>query len=84
MSARIWMVVAAVWMLSLMGVVTYTQAQAPAPPPQSSAPPNIITGQDIGFVIESDNRGMLTGRWMVRVRGQWRPVGGPGLVPLSR
>jgi hypothetical protein len=76
---RLWSVVVIVWLVSLVAVgrLTYAQAQAPA------NPANMVTGSDIGFVVEGEKDGRVSGRWMIRVKGQWLPVGGGGLFPAK-
>lgn len=77
------LIVAAVWLVSLGAVGSLTYAQAPLKP----VIPNMITGTDLGFVIEQQKGGLVFGQLMVRVDGQWRPVGGGGrggVVPLGK
>jgi hypothetical protein len=84
MTIRTWLFVAAIWLVSLVAVGSLTYAQAPIPP---ANPPNIITGTDLGFVIEQQKGGLVFGQLMVRVDGQWRPVGGGGrgrVIPLGK
>ena len=78
------LVLATLWILSIIAVNSLTFAQAQRPQPPAPDLPNLITGSDIGFQLLSEDRAGLKGRWMVRVNGQWRPVGESGLVPLTR
>jgi len=56
------------------------QAQAlPSPQPSNE---RIISGADLGFRLEGRDRRGVTGTLMVRVNGQWLPVGPAGTVPL--
>ncbi len=61
------------------------QQLQPAPP--SAAPPNLITGSDIGFRMEGSSRGRYYGTLMVRMKnGEWVEVtarGQGGVVPLD-
>lgn len=65
--------------LALLMLVSSGAAQAPV------NPPNLITGSDIGFMVEGQMKDRsVNGRWMVRVKGEWVPVGGgPGLFPVK-
>jgi len=70
--------------MSLIGVATLTHAQGADP--QGKPAWRIITGSDIGFVVDKDNGpvGILAGRWMVKIDGQWRHVTGErNVVPLA-
>jgi hypothetical protein len=64
-----WLIIATIWLVSLVIVGTYAQ-QTPA------NPPNLITGPDLGFSIETHKNGVIHGRLMVRLKGEWVPVGG--------
>jgi hypothetical protein len=67
----------------VMVMLASSHAQTPQNPPNIlSNPPNLISGPDIGFQVTDQQGGRVNGRWMVRVKGQWMPVGGaPGVVP---
>lgn len=60
-----------------MLMLVSSHAQAPA------TPPGLLTGSDIGFVVEGQQNDRVSGRWMVRVKGEWLPVGGPGIFPAK-
>jgi hypothetical protein len=66
---------ASVFLAMLM--LASSHAQAPA------NPPNLLTGPDIGFMVDGQQNDRVSGRWMVRVKGQWLPVGGPGVFPAK-
>jgi hypothetical protein len=89
MTIRMWTVIATVWILSLIGLATLTHAQAPSSPAadaQRKPALRVISGSDIGFVVDKDNGpgGILAGRWMVKIDGQWRHVTGErNVVPLA-
>jgi len=89
MTIRMWTVIATVWILSLMSVASLTHAQAPSPGAADSRRKpafRIITGSDLGFVVDKDNGpgGIVAGRWMVRIDGQWRHITGErNVVPLT-
>ena len=72
--------IAAVWALSLVGVVWAQGVVRPATPerPQEFIPyganlGDIISGADIGFqpVAARNDPGKIAGKWMVRVNGKW-------------
>ena len=63
--------------LLAMLMLVSSHAQAPA------NPPNLLTGSDIGFIVEGQKNDRVSGRWMVRVKGEWLPVGGPGVFPAK-
>ena len=65
--------------LAMLMLVSSGSAQSPA------NPPNLVTGSDIGFLVEGQMKDRsVNGRWMVRVKGEWVPVGGgPGLFPVK-
>ena len=84
MTVRAWTIVAVLWLVSLAAVGSITYAQSPQPAP---APPNMITGTDLGFVVEHQKGGIAFGQLMVRVDGQWRRAVGSArrgyVVPLA-
>jgi len=87
MTIRMWIAIATVWILSLISVATLVHAQAPSPGADTQPKPawRIITGSDIGFVVDKDNGpgNILAGRWMVKIDGRWRHVTGErNVVPL--
>jgi hypothetical protein len=62
------------------------QAQV-SPVPLGVPDQRIISGSDLGFRVEGRARGgshdAVKGTLMVRINGQWVPVGGPGVAPLQ-
>jgi hypothetical protein len=84
MTIRAWTIVGVLWLVSLAAVGSITYAQSPQPAP---FPPNMITGTDLGFVVEQQKGGMVFGQLMVRVDGQWRRAIGSSrrgyVVPLA-
>lgn len=70
--------------LSLFVVASVVKAQVfelPRPLPE----PRIVSGPDLGFRIEGDQRGTLIGKLVVRVDGKWieaRVAAVPGVRPV--
>jgi len=63
----------ALWVLSVLvvGVIVSVSAQTPRdviPPPR---PPAVISGQDLGFVPDGWKGKARTGRFVVRINGEW-------------
>jgi hypothetical protein len=86
------LVVAVVWALSLLGVGLWAQGRQAVPPvlvpvqpgqqwvpiqPGQPGPPT-VTGGDIGFqpMSQPDKDGRVSGRWMVKIDGEWHEVKG--------
>ncbi len=67
MSTRSRIVIAALWILSLVGIGVIASAQ----PPQRRDPAAVITGSDIGFRPDGWRGKARTGTWVVRVNGEW-------------
>ena len=65
----------------------YLWAQTAPVLPQLPAPPDrTLSGNDIGFRVESTKNGRAMGRLMVRVNGVWMEaevLGRAGMVPLK-
>ena len=84
MTIRAWTLVALLWLVSLAAVGSITYAQSPQPAPIS---PNMITGTDLGFIVEQQKGDVAFGQLMVRVDGQWRRAAGSPrrgyVVPLA-
>lgn len=57
-------IVVTVWLTSLVGVGIW--AQTPGQPDQK-----VLSGGDIGFRVERQERGTPVGKLVVRVNGQW-------------
>ena len=79
MSRRAWLGVILASLLS--GVSGAVLAQ---PPAQTVDAPVVLSGTDIGFRIESYNRGKPVGRLVVRLNGRWvEPRAAMQPVPLG-
>ena len=61
---------------SLTGVGLIGRAQRVDPP--LNAPPTILSGTDVGFRVEGRKGDHVFGTLMVRIGGQWFPVGASG------
>ena len=68
--ARVGLVVA--WVASLVAVAAIAMAQARSP---QSAPPTVISGDNLGFRVEGMQAGVPQGRIVIRVDSQWVEVG---------
>ena len=68
--------------VGFLGAAIGLRGQAQAPPSPQTSDERIISGTDLGFRVERRDRRGITGTLMVRINGQWLPVGGPGTVPL--
>ena len=67
MSVRARVVLVVMWLASLAGVGVWAQTQAEQ---------RVITGSDLGFRVEGQNRdGTPVGKLVVRMNGQWVEVG---------
>lgn len=65
------------WLASLVAVGVYAQGR--------QAQPQIISGNDLGFRVDSSRGDTLTGALVVRVNGQWVEVTfGPKGRPAAR
>jgi hypothetical protein len=64
-----------IWIMAcavvLVAVGRFGFAQAPTPP---AAAPTILSGLDVGFVVQGQNKGLATGYFEVRINGVWVPV----------
>ena len=70
------------WLVSAQVVVPRIEPQPGAPQGQA---PTVISGDDLGFRVETDRGGVPTGRLVVRVNGQWvEPRFSPGLRRLTQ
>ena len=61
---------ALLWVVSLFAVASVVKAQVfeqPRPLPE----PRIVSGADLGFRIEADQRGVPVGKVVVRIDGRW-------------
>jgi hypothetical protein len=77
---RRWVLIGTLWLLSLVaaGTLGYAQVRRDGS--------NIISGPDLGFVVEEQKNGVAYGQLMVRVKGQWVAAGissKGGLVPAK-
>ena len=72
---------AVLWVASLIVVALFAASLARAQAPQADA--RIVSGADIGFRVESISRaGEPIGTIVIRVKGEWVPVGfNPGVRP---
>ena len=68
--------------VGIVGAAIGLRGQAQAPPSPQASDERIISGADLGFRLEGRDRWGIKGTLMVRINGQWVPVGGPGTVPL--
>lgn len=62
------------WAASIVAAGAWAHAQAPVAPAPSSQPPTIISGNDIGFRVDSRKGKTPVGTLVVRVDGQWVEV----------
>jgi hypothetical protein len=71
--------------VGLVGTAIGLRGQAQvAPVPLGGPDARIISGDDFGFRIDGRGPdGRLTGTLMVRIQGQWMPIGGAGTYPLT-
>jgi hypothetical protein len=59
---------------SIVAAAAWAQAQAPLVPAPSSQPPTILSGNDVGFRVDSRKGKTPVGTLVVRVDGQWVEV----------
>ena len=81
MKAKTVVVIATLWIVSLVGVGLWAQV-APRPWTMKGAKPigDVITGENISFqrVAQPDIAdGSIVGWWMVKIDGQWRTTAQP-------
>jgi len=69
MSTRARLVVAILWIVSLVGVASIVHAQAPRMVPLAS--PVVVSGNDLGFRVEGHVGNRPAGVLVVRVGGEW-------------
>lgn len=88
MTRKLTLVVAVAWVMSLITVGLWAQGgviQTQAPPVQVD---QIITSPDIAFqrvANPGEKAGTVTGRWLVRINGQWLTTVAPvGPVQVTR
>lgn len=68
----------------LVGVAFGLRGQAQvAPVPLGVPDDRIVSGADFGFRVEGRGPNGITGTLMVRINGQWMPIGGAGVHPLT-
>jgi len=79
MSNRARVVIAILWISSLLGVGVFAQSQARIDRPIPE--PKVMTGGDIGFRVDGMYGEMPSGTVVIRVNGQWveAMVGKPGI-----
>jgi hypothetical protein len=83
MTARSWLILGGVWLISLIGVGTVVvSAQAPLWRPLPT--PKVLFGEDVGFRVEGVRGEVPTGVIVIKVNGNWieAQVGGPKPGPL--
>ena len=66
MTVRSRVIVALLWIVSLVAAGAVAAAQA-----RRDAPAAVISGADIGFRPEGWNGKARTGTWLVRINGEW-------------
>jgi len=77
MTVRKRIVVVAFWVISIFAAGMWGHAQAPLPPREPRTAPSqgdlstVISGNDLGFRIDSRKAGTPIGRFVVRINGQW-------------
>jgi hypothetical protein len=81
MNAKAIVVIATLWIVSLVGVGLWAQGNQ-RPWTMKGGPPigSVITGENIGFqrVDQPDHSdGSIRGWWMVKIDGQWRTTAQP-------
>jgi hypothetical protein len=80
--------IAVLWVLSLVGVSVWAQSTQPTPTLGARPGEPIITGADIGFqrvpTGASGDPERVSGRWMVRINGQWIETTTAPSVRLAR
>jgi hypothetical protein len=81
MSIRVRMIIAVLWIGSLLGVGAMTYAQSQAKELRPLREPKVMTGADVGFRVDGMYGEMPTGTIVIRVNGQWieAMVGQPGI-----
>jgi hypothetical protein len=68
MSVRQRISVAVLWAASIVAVGAWTRAQTPAP---SGPAPTVVSGNDLGFRIDSRKGNTPVGTLVIRVNGKW-------------
>ena len=69
MSVRGRVVLVVIWLASVAGVGVWAQAQS------QQQEQKVISGSDLGFRVERQDRGGPVGRLVVRINGQWVEAG---------
>jgi hypothetical protein len=71
--------------VALVGAAIGLRGQAQvAPVPLGVPDARIISGDNFGFRMDGRGPdGRVTGTLMVRINGQWMPIGGAGVHPLT-
>ena len=82
MSVRTIVVVALVWVLSLVTVAAVVSAQAPSLTPLRE--PKVLSGADLGFRVEGMIGQVPAGTLVVRVDGQWVEATSVGIMVPRR
>ena len=81
MSIRMRVLIAVLWVGSLLAVSAVTNAQSQARELKTLREPRLMTSPDIGFRVDGMYGEMPTGTIVIRVNGQWveAMVGQPGI-----
>ena len=82
MTIRARILIAVLWVGSLLAVGVAVHAQSQAKEFRRLPEPKVMTGGDIGFRVDGVYGDMPTGTIVIRVNGQWveAMVGQPGVV----
>jgi len=82
MTIRARILIAVLWIGSLLAVGAVTYAQSQAREFRRLPEPKVMTGGDIGFRVDGVYGNMPTGTVVIQVNGQWVEalVGRPGVV----
>ena len=90
MTLKNWISVALIWVVSLFGVGAWAQNRAGQQPgldnDRATVVVSVLSGQDIGFRVESWNGNVPEGRWVVRSpqsNGRWvEPIAISAVQPI--
>jgi hypothetical protein len=70
MTTRVRVVLLVLWVSSLVGVGVLVSAAKQ----RAGTPPVVISGDDVGFRVESQRGDIRIGTLVVRINGEWVPV----------
>jgi hypothetical protein len=71
MSLRKRIALAVIWVASIVATGAWATAQAPSPSSPPVQLPTIISGNDVGFRVESLRGNTPVGTLVIRINGQW-------------